>query len=231
MRRVSRVYGSVTALDDVSVEIEADSAVALMGQSGAGKSTLLHLVGGMDVPDTGEVLIDGTPLPRRRLDRHRRRVGFVFQRFHLLSALSTLDNVLAPVLPYRVEFDRGARARELLEAVGLDGRERALPGELSGGEQQRVAIARALVTGPSLILADEPTGNLDARTGLEVMAILQELNDDGNTIVLVTHEQDIASYCGRIVSFQDGMVVGDVPCESPKRARETLAGLASEVTA
>jgi putative ABC transport system ATP-binding protein len=210
VRRVSRVYGSVRALDDVSVEIEADSAVALMGQSGAGKSTLLHLVGGMDVPDTGEVLIDGTPLPRRRLDRHRRRVGFVFQRFHLLSALSTLDNVLAPVLPYRVEFDRGARARELLEAVGLDGRERALPGELSGGEQQRVAIARALIGHPPLLLADEPTGNLDSVTGREVMDLLASLRHRfGMTMIIATHNPELAASCDRLIRLRDGSVVSD----------------------
>jgi putative ABC transport system ATP-binding protein len=210
VRRVSRVYGSVRALDDVSVEIEADSAVALMGQSGAGKSTLLHLVGGMDVPDTGEVLIDGIPLPRRRLDRHRRRVGFVFQRFHLLSALSTLDNVLAPVLPYRVEFDRGARARELLEAVGLDGRERALPGELSGGEQQRVAIARALIGHPPLLLADEPTGNLDSVTGREVMDLLASLRHRfGMTMIIATHNPELAASCDRLIRLRDGSVVSD----------------------
>jgi putative ABC transport system ATP-binding protein len=210
VRRVSRVYGSVRALDDVSVEIEADSAVALMGQSGAGKSTLLHLVGGMDVPDSGEVLIDGTPLPRRRLDRHRRRVGFVFQRFHLLSALSTLDNVLAPVLPYRVEFDRGARARELLEAVGLDGRERALPGELSGGEQQRVAIARALIGHPPLLLADEPTGNLDSVTGREVMDLLASLRHRfGMTMIIATHNPELAASCDRLIRLRDGSVVSD----------------------
>ncbi|GGK64192.1 ABC transporter ATP-binding protein [Sphaerisporangium melleum] len=210
LRGVSRVYGAAKALDDVSVEIEPESAVALMGQSGAGKSTLLHLVGGMDLPDGGEVEIDGRSLPRRRLDAHRRRVGFVFQRFHLLPALSVLDNVLAPVLPYRVDFDRRARARELLEAVGLDGRERALPGELSGGQQQRVAIARALIGHPPLLLADEPTGNLDSATGEEIMELLGTLRRHyGMTMMIATHNPELAASCDRLIRLQDGRVVSD----------------------
>ncbi|MFC4534559.1 ABC transporter ATP-binding protein [Sphaerisporangium dianthi] len=210
LRGVSRIYGSARALDDVSVEFEPGSAVALMGQSGAGKSTLLHLVGGMDLPDAGEVTVDDRPLPRRRLDTHRRRVGFVFQRFHLLSAFSVLDNVLAPVLPYRVDFDRKARARELLEAAGLEGRERALPGELSGGEQQRVAIARALIGHPPLLLADEPTGNLDSTTGEEIMDLLAALRRRyGMTMIIATHNPEVAASCDRLIRLQDGRIVSD----------------------
>ncbi|MFC7386299.1 ABC transporter ATP-binding protein [Sphaerisporangium rhizosphaerae] len=210
LRGVSRIYGSAKALDDVSVEFEPGGAVALMGQSGAGKSTLLHLVGGMDLPDAGEVVVDDRPLPRKGLDAHRRRVGFVFQRFHLLPAFSVLDNVLAPVLPYRVDFDRKARARELLEAAGLDGRERALPGELSGGQQQRVAIARALIGNPPLLLADEPTGNLDSATGEEIMDLLAALRGRyGMTMIIATHNPEVAAACDRLVRLQDGRIVSD----------------------
>ncbi|WP_433212553.1 ABC transporter ATP-binding protein [Microtetraspora malaysiensis] len=210
LRGVSRLYGSAKALDDVSLEFAAGGATALMGQSGAGKSTLLHLIGGMDLPDSGEILIEDRPLPRRGLDAHRRRVGFVFQRFHLLPALSVLDNVLAPVLPYRVDFDRKARARELIEAVGLAGRERATPGELSGGQQQRVAIARALITRPPLMLADEPTGNLDTATGQEIVDLLMGLREQyGMTMLIATHNPELAATCDRVLRLRDGRVVGD----------------------
>ena len=156
------------ALEEVTLEVAAGSTVALAGPSGSGKSTPLHLDGALDRPDSGTVLVHGrdlSGLSRRALAEHRRTVGFVFQRFNLLPALTALDNVLAPVLPYPVAFDKERRATELLAAVGLAGREDALPSRLSGGEQQRVAIARALVNSPRLILADEPTGNLDSRTG------------------------------------------------------------------
>jgi putative ABC transport system ATP-binding protein len=157
-----------------------------------------------------------------------RKFGFVFQQFHLLPRATALENVTLPLLYAGVvgapARERGLRA--LAAAHFPPDRASHRPNELSGGEQQRVAIARALVTGPALILADEPTGNLDTRTSLEVMAILQELHDDGNTIILVTHDPDIAAYCGRIVRFQDGLVVDDTPNESPKRAAELLATLA-----
>ncbi|MFC7591958.1 ABC transporter ATP-binding protein [Nonomuraea antimicrobica] len=207
---MTRVHGTAKALDDVSLEFAAGGATALMGHSGAGKSTLLQLIGGMDLPDSGEIVVDGTPLPRRRLDAHRRRTGFVFQRFHLLPALSVLDNVLAPVLPYRVGFDRQARGRELLEAVGLAGRERALPSQLSGGQQQRVAIARALIARPPLLLADEPTGNLDSATGQEIVDLLFGLRERyGMTMLIATHNPELAATCGRLVRLADGRVVGD----------------------
>ncbi|GIH90149.1 ABC transporter ATP-binding protein [Planobispora siamensis] len=213
VRGVSRAYGPARALDEVDLEVEAGQAVALMGPSGAGKSTLLHLVGAMDLPDGGEVHVAGERvdiLRRRGLDRHRRRVGFVFQRFHLLPALSVLDNVLAPVLPHRVDFDRRARARELLEAVGLADRERALPGELSGGQQQRVAIARALIGHPPLLLADEPTGNLDSVTGQEIVDLLSTLREEyGMTMLLATHNPEVAAACDRVVRMRDGRIAGD----------------------
>ncbi|GAA3117223.1 ABC transporter ATP-binding protein [Streptosporangium carneum] len=184
-----------------------------MGPSGAGKSTLLHLVGAMDLPDEGEIHVGGErvdDLGRRGLDRHRRAVGFVFQRFHLLPALSLLDNVLVPVLPRRVGFDRRARARALLAAVGLADREGTLPGELSGGEQQRVAIARALIARPPLLLADEPTGNLDSATGQEIVDLLLSIREEyGMTMLLATHNPEVAAACDRVVRMRDGRVVGD----------------------
>jgi putative ABC transport system ATP-binding protein len=160
---------TITALDGVSFSIEAGGMVAITGPSGSGKSTLLHLLGAMDVADSGAVRVgdvEVTALSRREQVHYRRRIGFVFQRFYLLPALTALDNVAAPLLPYRTDFDKHGRARELLRAVGLAGREDSLPSELSGGEQQRVAIARALINDPILLLADEPTGNLDSETGV-----------------------------------------------------------------
>ena len=150
-------------------------------------------------------------LRRRQLDAYRRTVGFVFQRYHLLPTLTALDNVLAPVLPYRVGFNKTVRARELLDAVGLSGREAALPGELSGGEQQRVAIARALIGRPSLLLADEPSGNLDSRTGEQILDLLVALRAErGVTILIATHEQHIAARCDRLVRLRDGRITDDM---------------------
>jgi putative ABC transport system ATP-binding protein len=207
---VSRRYPGLTALDAVDLRIEAGTAVALTGPSGSGKSTVLHLLGGMDRPTEGDVTVDGEELTARRLDAHRRRVGFVFQRFHLLPALTVLDNVLAPVLPRRVDFDRHARARELLDAVGLADREDALPSELSGGQQQRVAIARALINRPGLLLADEPTGNLDSVTGREIVDLLLSLRERyGMTMLVATHDTEVAANCDRIVRLHDGRIAAD----------------------
>lgn len=203
----------VTAADEVTLDVAAGASVALVGASGSGKSTLLHLIGGMDVPDEGRLEIDGTDLGtlrRAELAAYRRRVGFVFQQFHLLPALSALDNVIAPLLPLRVDFDRVARGRELLAAVGLADRERSLPSRLSGGQQQRVAIARAMVNLPALLLADEPTGNLDSRTGEEVLDVLFDLRAErGTTILLATHDAAVAARCERIVRLRDGAAVED----------------------
>lgn len=210
LRGVSRRYPGLTALDAVDLRIEAGTAVALTGPSGSGKSTVLHLLGGMDRPTEGEVTVDGEELTSRRLDAHRRRVGFVFQRFHLLPALTVLDNVLAPVLPRRVDFDRQARARELLDAVGLADREDALPSELSGGQQQRVAISRALINRPGLLLADEPTGNLDSVTGREIVDLLLSLRERyGMTLLVATHDTEVAANCDRIVRLHDGRIAAD----------------------
>ncbi|MFF4364322.1 ABC transporter ATP-binding protein [Streptomyces sp. NPDC001604] len=207
---MTRRYADLVALDAVDLRIESGAAVALTGPSGSGKSTVLHLLGGMDRPSEGTVGVDGDELTARRLDAHRRRVGFVFQRFHLLPALTVLDNVLAPVLPRRVDFDRQGRARELLEAVGLAERADALPSELSGGQQQRVAIARALINRPGLLLADEPTGNLDSTTGREIVELLLSLRERyGTTTLVATHDVEVAANCDRIVRLHDGRIVAD----------------------
>ncbi|WP_316784847.1 ABC transporter ATP-binding protein [Streptomyces sasae] len=199
----------------MDLEVAAGEVVMLTGPSGAGKSTVLHLTGGMDRPDEGHVEIDGTELVSRNLDAHRRRIGFVFQRFHLLPALTVLDNVLAPVLPRRVDFDRRERGRELLEAVGLADRSDALPSQLSGGQQQRVAVARALVNRPGLLLADEPTGNLDSVIGREIIDLLMSLRERyGMTMLIATHDAEVAANGDRIVRLQDGRITSD-ECVTP----------------
>jgi putative ABC transport system ATP-binding protein len=226
LRGVSRRYAGLTALDGIDLSVEDGVAAALVGPSGVGKSTILHLVGGMDLPDEGSIEIDGSPLKRRGLDAHRRRIGFVFQQFHLLSALTVLDNVLVPVLPRRVEFDRKARARGLLEAVGLAERASALPSELSGGQQQRVAIARALINRPSLLLADEPTGNLDGATGREIIDLLLDLREEyGMTMLIATHDAEVAASCDRIIRLQDGRVIGDDAVGPATDVLDRLGGL------
>lgn len=210
LRGVSRRYPKLVALDGVELEVPAGEVVMLTGPSGAGKSTVLHVTGGMDKPDEGYVEIDGRKLVPRDLDGHRRRIGFVFQRFHLLPALTALDNVLAPVLPRRVDFDRRARGMELLEAVGLGQRADALPSQLSGGQQQRIAIARALVNRPGLLLADEPTGNLDSVIGREIIDLLMSLRERyGMTMLIATHDAEVASNGDRVVRLQDGRVTSD----------------------
>jgi putative ABC transport system ATP-binding protein len=226
LRGVTRRYPGLTALDAVDLEIEDGSAVALTGPSGSGKSTVLHLLGGMDRPDDGTVEADGTALTPRQLDAHRRRVGFVFQRFHLLPALTVLDNVLAPVLPRRVDFDRRERATELLEAVGLADRADALPSELSGGQQQRVAISRALINRPGLLLADEPTGSLDSATGREIIDLLLSLRERyGMTMLVATHDPEVAANCDRIVRLHDGRIAGDERVAPAPDVLNRLGGL------
>lgn len=211
---LTRTYGSgqraVRALRELDLDIAAGEAVAVVGASGSGKSTLLHLLGGMDRPDSGTIEVDDLRVDRLRgkaLDRYRRSVGFVFQRFNLLPALSALDNVLSPVLPRHTDFDKSARARELLTAVGLDGRHSAVPGKLSGGEQQRVAIARALIQHPSLLLADEPTGNLDSTTGEAILKLILDLREQRDmTVMIVTHDNSVAAQCERVITLADGQI-------------------------
>ncbi|WP_238019242.1 ABC transporter ATP-binding protein [Dactylosporangium sp. AC04546] len=224
---LTKRFGAITAADDVTLEIAPGSLTAVTGPSGSGKSTLLHLVGAIEAADGGTIMVDGvevTALRRRRLSEYRRTVGFVFQRYHLLPALTALDNVVAPVLPFRVGFDKRQRARELLDAVGLAGRERALPSQLSGGQQQRVAIARALIGAPRLLLADEPTGNLDSATGTQILDLLLDLRDErGMTVLLATHEQQIAARCDRLLRLADGRVTDDLDLTAGESPESTLA--------
>jgi putative ABC transport system ATP-binding protein len=216
----------ITAIDDLTLTIAPGSMTAVTGPSGSGKSTLLHLVGAIEPADAGTVTVGGielTALRRAKLTAYRRTVGFVFQRYHLLPALTALDNVVVPVLPYRVRYDKAARARELLAAVGLAGRERSLPAQLSGGQQQRVAIARALMGRPRLLLADEPTGNLDSKTGAEILDLLVGLRDEyGMTVMVATHEQHVAARCDRLVRLRDGRLVEDVDLTAGEPPEATL---------
>ncbi|MGA9920005.1 MAG: ABC transporter ATP-binding protein [Candidatus Dormiibacterota bacterium] len=215
---VSKTYRTgaglpVRALAEVTLDIPAGQAVAVLGRSGSGKSTLLHLAGAMDVPDSGQLMVGGRDLGAlsdAQRTVYRRGIGFVFQRFHLLPALTACDNVAAPLLPFRTGFDKRERAGQLLAAVGLEGREHDLPSKLSGGQQQRVAIARALIGSPQLLLADEPTGNLDSDTGAEVLDLLFGLHRDrGLTLLLGTHDPSVAARCQRNIEVRDGQVIRD----------------------
>ncbi len=204
----------IPALVDVSLSVAPGDRVALTGPSGSGKSTLLHVVGAMDVVDSGTIEVDGVDIAQAREHvrvEHRRRTGVVFQRFHLLPALSAIDNVIAPVLPYRTSFDKRTRALELLDRVGLADRANALPSRLSGGQQQRVAVARALVNFPRLVLADEPTGNLDSGTGAALLDLLVSLGEEtGVTMIIATHDLAVAGRCQRQVQLRDGRVLTTV---------------------
>jgi putative ABC transport system ATP-binding protein len=217
----------IVAADELTLRVEAGSFTAVTGPSGSGKSTLLHLIGAIESADAGTIVVDGvevTALRRRKLSEYRRTVGFVFQRYHLLPALTALDNVIAPVLPFRVGFDKSERARELLAAVGLGGRERALPAQLSGGQQQRVAIARALIGSPRLLLADEPTGNLDSANGTQILDLLLDLREArGMTVLLATHEQHIAARCDRLIRLADGRLTDDIDLTDGEDPASTLA--------
>ena len=210
----ARAGGQVTAADRVSFTIEAGAFVALTGASGSGKSTMLHLIGAIERPDSGVITVNGTEVTALRgaaLADYRRTVGFVFQRYNLLPGLTALDNIIAPVLPYRTSWDKRDRARGLLAAVGLAGRERSLPARMSGGEQQRIAIARALINTPPLLLADEPTGNLDSATAAGILDLLARLRAEHDmTIILASHDPQIAARAERLIRLRDGAVVDDL---------------------
>ena len=220
----------VHALRGVDMKIEPGEFVAIMGSSGSGKSTFMNMLGCLDKPTSGKYLLEGTDvaqLDKKQLAAIRnRKLGFVFQGFNLLSRTTALENVELPTLYAHMEkAARTARAHQVLQMVGLGERTGHFPSQLSGGQQQRVAIARALVNRPSILLADEPTGNLDSRTSVEIMQIFQELNDQGLTIVLVTHEPDIAQYARRIVVFRDGKIRRDDAVEQRPRASEVLKSM------
>lgn len=235
LEHIHKVYTmgdvEVHALRGVSLTIREGEFVAIMGASGSGKSTTMNILGCLDQPTRGNYVLDGEDVSQmskdERADIRCKKIGFVFQGFNLLSRTSALENVELPMLYAGVDTSmRDERALEALAAVGLAGREQNHPNQLSGGQQQRVAVARALVNNPALILADEPTGNLDSRTSVEVMEIFQRLNRErGITLVLVTHEPDIAEYAQRVVVFKDGKIKKDYQIENQRDAAEELKNL------
>jgi putative ABC transport system ATP-binding protein len=215
---VTKIYGNgqvkVRALGPVDLLIEEGDLVAIMGPSGSGKSTMMNILGCLDVPSTGRYRLDGIDVSKLRDNKlagiRNTRIGFVFQSFNLIARTSALRNVELPLVYAGVRANRKNRARAALERVGLGERAGHMPNELSGGQQQRVAVARALVTDPAIILADEPTGNLDTTSTVEVMRLLVELNDAGRTVVLITHEPEVAEFAKRVIELRDGKIVRDV---------------------
>ena len=221
---------TVRALDEVDVDIERGEFVAIMGPSGCGKSTLLHMLGALDVPDDGEVLLGGqqlSKLSRANLAAIRRRhIGFVFQFFNLIPSLTVGENVSFPAALDGVhESVVAARRDELLALLGITERVDKLPAQLSGGEQQRVAIARALINTPDLVLADEPTGNLDRRSGADVMSLLRRFNEEGQTMVVVTHDPSVASHARRVLFMRDGQLVDETRLKAPGQTSAVLSRL------
>ena len=218
---VYKIYGEgleseVRALDGVSLTIERGEFVAVVGQSGSGKSTMMNILGCLDVPTRGEYLLDGadvSELSDKQLSRIRnKRIGFIFQQYNLIQSLTVLENVELPLVYQGIDpIDRRDMAMEALERVGLAERVKHHPTEMSGGQQQRVAIARAIATRPPIIMADEPTGALDSHTGLEVLAFLQQLNNEGSAVILITHDNGIAATARRVVRLSDGKIIEDSP--------------------
>jgi putative ABC transport system ATP-binding protein len=227
IKDITKVYEmgdqSVRALDGCSVGIERGEYVAIMGPSGSGKSTLMNLIGCLDTPTSGSYVLNGSEVARMSDDElaaiRNKEIGFVFQTFNLLPRTTALHQVELPLVYGGVsKRDRRDRAVKALNAVGLGDRMQHQPSEMSGGQRQRVAIARALINNPSILLADEPTGNLDSQTGVEIMALFDDLNQRGNTIVLVTHEEDIAAHARRIVRLRDGKILSDRPNDKKRAA-------------
>ena len=232
IENLTRVYQmgetEVRALAGVSLEVKRNEYIAIMGPSGSGKSTLMNMIGCLDTPSSGEYILNGNRVSHMNdsylAEVRNREIGFVFQTFNLLPRTSCLANVELPLIYAGVKAsDRKERALDVLDKVGLGDRVDHKPNELSGGQRQRVAIARALVNSPSILLADEPTGNLDTKTGDEIMLLFEELYRAGNTIILVTHENEIAEYARRIVRLRDGLVEKDVPVLNPVLEKETIA--------
>jgi putative ABC transport system ATP-binding protein len=231
LRGVCKRYGTgqggqVTAADNVTFTIEAGAFVTLTGASGSGKSTMLHMIGAIERPDSGVIISNGTEVTALRgaaQADYRRTVGFVFQRYNLLPGLTALDNVIAPVLPYRTRWDKRQRARQLLAAVGLADRERSLPARMSGGEQQRIAIARALINTPALLLADEPTGNLDSANATEILDLLTRLRAEHHmTIILASHDPQIAARAERLIRLRDGAVIDDIQLTRDRPVQDVI---------
>lgn len=230
LKNITKVYGKdsgqeVTALNNIDLVIEKGDFVAIIGASGSGKSTMMNILGMLDRPDKGEYYLENREVNSYNDDElakvRNKTIGFVFQKFHLLPKTSAIENVELPLI-YSDRKNINGLALEALKKVGLENRASHTPNKLSGGQQQRVAIARALVNEPEIILADEPTGNLDSKSTLEVMSIFQELNKTGKTIILITHEQDIAEQAGRVIKVQDGKIAEDYKNENPRSAKEEL---------
>lgn len=214
IKNVSKIYGEgetkVAALNDVSLQVNKGDFIAIMGPSGSGKSTLLNIIGGLERLSGGEVVLEGSRIDNlnenEMVSIRRQKIAYVFQQYHLIPSLTALENVLLPLV-FQNRNGVGARAREILKKVGLEKRTGHKPSQLSGGEQQRVAIARALITSPSIVLADEPTGNMDRKTGEEILGLFEQLHREGNTIIMVTHNPDIAAHADETVILGDGQIV------------------------